>query len=62
MPGSMYGLSYGLGFVCATALLHAIGVGLGLAAGKTGEVCSRRIAQVGGTAMAIAGLAMATLP
>jgi urease accessory protein len=62
MPEGMSGLSYGLGFVCSTALLHAIGVGLGLAVGKTGEVCNRRIAQVSGTAMAIAGLAMVTVP
>jgi urease accessory protein len=62
LPDTMSGLSYGLGFICATALLHAIGVGLGVAVGKTGEVCNRRIAQVSGTAMAIAGLAMVTVP
>jgi len=60
--GSMSRLAYGFGFVSATALLHAIGVGLGLLTGKTGDVCSRRIAEVGGTAMAIAGVAMITLP
>ena len=34
MPASMSGLSYGLGFICATLLLHATGVGLGLAMGQ----------------------------
>ena len=61
MPESASGLAYGVGFVCATALLHAIGVGLGLAIGQAGRSYSRRIAQVGGGAMAIAGIAMLTL-
>ena len=58
MPASVSGLSYGLGFVCATALLHATGVGLGLAIGKAGEVSSRRIARIGGVAIAVAGAAI----
>ena len=61
IAGGMSGLSYGLGFVCATALLHAIGVSLGIAAGKTGDVCNRGIARVSGTAMAMAGLALIAL-
>ncbi len=62
MPDSMSELSYGIGFICATALLHATGVGLGIAIGKTGQVYGRRIAQVSGAAMAIAGLSIVTLP
>ena len=31
MPSDVSGLSYGVGFVCATAVLHAIGIGLGRA-------------------------------
>ena len=62
MPDTMSGLSYGLGFICATALLRAIGVGLGVAIGKMGQVYSRRILQVSGAAMAIAGLAILTSP
>src|SRR5262245_4422633 len=42
MPETMSGVAYGAGFVCATALLHAIGVGLGLAIGKTGDVYGPR--------------------
>jgi len=62
MPESVSGLSYGLGFVSATALLHAIGVGLGIAIGETGQIYSRRIARIGGLAMAIAGVAIVLLP
>jgi urease accessory protein len=31
MPETVSGLAYGLGFVAATALLHAVGIGFGLA-------------------------------
>ena len=62
MPESMSALSYGLGFICATALLHAIGIGFGVAIAKTGQVCSRRIIHIGGAAVAIAGVAILTLP
>jgi urease accessory protein len=58
MPESASGLAYGLGFVCATALLHSIGIGLGLTIGYAGQLYSRRIVQIGGGAMAIAGIAI----
>jgi urease accessory protein len=58
MPESASGFAYGVGFVCATALLHAIGISLGLAIGYAGQRYSRRIVQVGGGAMAIAGVAV----
>ena len=61
MPESASGFEYGVGFVCATALLHTIGVGLGLAIGQAGKIYSRRIVQIGGGAMAIAGIAILTL-
>ncbi len=51
MPESTSGLTYGVGFVCATALLHAIGISLGLTIGYAGKIYSRRIVQVGGGAM-----------
>src|SRR4029450_13222966 len=60
MPDTMSGLTYGLGFICATALLHATGVGLGIAIGEMGQVYSRRMLQVGVAAMAIVGLAILT--
>ena len=60
MPESASGLEYGFGFVCATALLHAFGIGLGLAIGYAGQLYGSRIVQVGGGAMAIAGVALLT--
>jgi urease accessory protein len=60
MPESVPGLTYGAGFVCATALLHAIGIGLGLLIGRAGPIYSRRIVQAGGGAMALAGVSILT--
>lgn len=37
MPESAGGLAYGLGFMLATALLHAAGVGAGFGLARTGE-------------------------
>jgi urease accessory protein len=56
MPDTASGLTYGAGFVCATALLHAVGVGLWLAIGFAGA--SPRIVQAGGGVMALAGVAI----
>jgi len=61
MPETVSGLSYGAGFVCATALLHAIGAGLGLAIGKTDQVYSRRIVQIAGSGIVITGAVILTL-
>ncbi|RAI35915.1 urease accessory protein, partial [Rhodoplanes elegans] len=38
MPAAASPLAYGLGFVTATVLLHATGIGLGLALGRIAEV------------------------
>src|SRR5215468_2280177 len=35
MPETMSGLAYGAGFVTATAVLHALGIGLGLLVGRS---------------------------
>jgi urease accessory protein len=58
MPESVSGLVYGIGFLSATALLHALGIGLGLLIGQAAESYGRRIVQVGGGAMALAGIAI----
>jgi urease accessory protein len=58
MPETMSGLAYGAGFVAATAALHALGIGLGLFIGHTGQTASRRILQIGGSAAALAGAAL----
>src|SRR5262245_8757061 len=61
MPQGMSGLFYGVGFISATAVLHAMGIGLGLAIGKTGQIYSRRVVQIGGSVVVIAGVAILTL-
>ena len=57
MPMDAAGFNYGLGFILATGMLHAAGIGLGLAIGKAGA--HARIAlQAGGGAIAAAGAAV----
>jgi len=58
MPETVSGLSYGVGFICATALLHAVGVGLKFALENTGQVCGLRIVQIAGSAMVITSIAI----
>ena len=58
MPGAMSAIPYAAGFVAATALLHAIGVGLGLLFGFEGKRFGRRVVQAGGGAMALFGVAI----
>jgi urease accessory protein len=53
MPETASGLAYAVGFIVATLLLHAIGIGAGLLIGR-----ERRITQVTGSAMALAGVAI----
>jgi urease accessory protein len=52
MPATAGGFSYGAGFVAATALLHAIGLGLGMALKNHAKV-----ARFAGGAVALAGAA-----
>lgn len=58
MPETASGLAYGAGFIGATALLHAVGLGLGLALGRTQTPLGGRLAQGAGGAMALAGVAL----
>jgi len=44
MPETASGLAYGAGFVVATAMLHGVGIGLGLAIGQIGRSAVRRAA------------------
>ena len=57
MTADANGLAYGGGFVTATALLHAAGVGLGLALARVG-VSSPLAPRTAGAATAAAGLAI----
>jgi urease accessory protein len=58
MPETTSGLTYGAGFILATALLHAVGISLCLLIGTAGQRLGHRIAQVAGGAMAITGFAI----
>jgi len=60
MPVDASGLEYGLGFMLATALLHAVGIGLGLGIARFGRTTSPRVVQISGTAMAVAGVGILT--
>lgn len=60
MPGDASGVSYALGFMLATAILHLAGIGIGLAIGRFGSRISRLAVQAGGSAMALAGAAILT--
>lgn len=55
MPGTALGMTYGLGFVAATAALHGLGIGIGLAGTKQ---AFRSAVRFGGAAMAVAGLVL----
>jgi urease accessory protein len=58
MPDSVAGLAYGVGFVIATALLHAAGLGFGLSlASKAGPSGATLIRATGGLT-AVAGIAL----
>jgi len=54
MPADSQALSYGAGFVLATALIHAAGVGLGLLAAKR----SQKVTRVAGWIIAASGLVL----
>ena len=57
-PETASGLMYGLGFVAATALLHGLGVGIGLAIGRLDGAFGRNLVRVAGSLAAVAGVAM----
>jgi urease accessory protein len=60
MPETASGLAYGLGFVAATALLHGLGIGLGLALGRLDGAFGRNLVRVAGSGAAVIGVAMLT--
>ena len=58
MPQTASGLLYGLGFVAATALLHGLGVGIGLLVGRIDAGYGRKLVRVAGSAAAVVGVAL----
>ena len=51
-------LSYAAGFVAATAILHAVGIGLGLALDRLGTLAATVLRRAAGVAGALAGIAI----
>ena len=58
MPIDASGLSYGLGFMLATALLHLAGIGLGIGLGRLAATEGGRLTQASGAAIALAGVVL----
>ncbi|ODT23231.1 MAG: urease accessory protein [Kaistia sp. SCN 65-12] len=59
MPLDASGLQYAAGFMTATALLHIVGIGLGIAVGRVGANSANAM-RFGGGAMALAGVGLLT--
>lgn len=60
MPLDASGLAYASGFLTATALLHAIGITIGMAIGSLARARFGRAVQVAGGAMSVAGFGILT--
>ena len=58
MPADAGGLGYGLGFMLATALLHASGIGLGFVLGRIAAEQGGLLVRAAGGAAALAGFAI----
>jgi urease accessory protein len=59
-PAMASGLLYGLGFVAATAMLHGLGIGIGLAVGRLEAGRGRRLVRIAGSAAAVIGVVLLT--
>lgn len=60
MPENAGSLAYAAGFMIATAVLYAVGVGLGLLIGKIGEQYGSTVVRATGGAAAVAGVGILT--
>jgi urease accessory protein len=58
MPVGASGAVYGIGFMAATALLHGLGITLGLAIGRFDEAPRRLVMQTCGVAIGLIGAAL----
>lgn len=56
MPQNASGYAYAAGFLTATALLHGIGIALGMLIARAGAFAGTRMIQAAGGAMALAGV------
>jgi urease accessory protein len=57
-PATASGLMYGAGFVTATALLHGLGIGIGLAVGRLDGAFGRNLVRVAGSLAVVTGVVM----
>ncbi|MGO9674345.1 MAG: HupE/UreJ family protein [Methylocella sp.] len=58
MPENAGGLSYGLGFMLGTALLHLVGIGLGFVIGRLGDRLGAVWVRAAGAAVCASGVAL----
>ena len=58
MPQTISGYEYAAGFMVATALLHGIGIAVGLTAGRLAERGGKLITQTTGAVIAFAGIVL----
>jgi urease accessory protein len=58
LPAGAAAADYAAGFLLATAGLHALGVAVGLGLSRLAAAPLKRVSQVGGTGIALAGLAL----
>jgi urease accessory protein len=56
MPMDASGVEYGLGFMLATALLHAVGIGIGFMMGMTTNWLGNNVYRVAGGLASVAGV------
>ena len=56
MPMDASGIEYGLGFMLATALLHAVGIGIGFMIGMTTKWLGNNVYRVAGGLASVAGV------
>jgi urease accessory protein len=57
-PDNASGFLYGAGFVAATALLHGVGIGIGLALGRIEGAAGRNLVRIAGSVAAVIGVAL----
>jgi urease accessory protein len=60
MPADASGLAYGVGFMLATALLHAAGLGVGFALARASIAAGGAVLRLAGAASAVLGVAILT--
>jgi urease accessory protein len=58
MPMDASGVEYGLGFMLAAALLHAVGIGIGFLIGMTSKSLGNNVYRVAGGLASLAGIAI----